>query len=280
VLNREEYVELAYFFRCMSERMRDQTPMQELFAAVRDEILATTKLPHAIDFLLSELRHSGVFATAMAKLPHYFSPLQTYIMSQAESERGRFDLRIALEILRREAEYRGESPSLQGLFLYQFEALCRNRLSYDYGMHAMSRDPAYDEKWRKWILKFRRRIGLVDVADMIYVASEHYIVQQKRMRRELPGEEHPILFGDKEGRIALANRTKNPLFLFAAMQRHLGYPEVPKPKPIDDTPHLIPQMMRMLEQLEQRIKMIEDEQRQGAVDLNRFLQDNAGRGGQ
>ncbi len=271
MLNREEYVEQAYFFGCMGERMLEQIPMQELLSSVSDEILATTNLPHAIEFLLAELRHCGVFATAMAKIPHYFTAFQTYVMTEAENERGRFDLRIALEILRREAEYRSTEPSIQGVFLYQFETLCRNRLRYDRGLGAMSRDPIFDAAWQKWIVQFRRRIGIIDVADMIYVSSEHYIFQQTRLGRDLPGEDHPILFGDKEGRIALANRTKNPLFLFAAMQRHLGYPEVPKPKPIDDAPRLIPQIMRTLEQLEQRVKLIEDEQRQGAVDLNRFM---------
>ena len=103
MLSREEYVEQAYFFRSMAERMLDQVPMQELLAAVRDEILATTNLPLAIDFLLGELRHSGVFATAMSRIPHYFTPFQTYIVGEAENERGRFDLRISLDILRREA---------------------------------------------------------------------------------------------------------------------------------------------------------------------------------
>jgi len=276
VLNREEYIEQAYFFRCMGERMLEQIPMQELLSSVRDEILATTNLPHAVDFLLAELRHSGLFATAMAQIPHYFTPFQTYVVEEAENERGRFDLRIALEILRREAEYRGSELSVQGVFLYQFETLCRNRLRYDRGLGAMSRDPLFDGAWRKWITQVRRRIGIIDLADMIYVTSEHYLVQQKRRGGELPGEDHPILFGDKEGRIALANRTKNPLFLFAALQRHLGYPEVPKPKPIDDAPRLIPQMMRMIEQLEQRIKLMEDEQRQGAIDLNRFVADGGG----
>jgi hypothetical protein len=271
MLNREEYIEQAYFFGCMGERMLEQIPMQELLSSVRDEILATTNLPHAIEFLLAELRHCGVFATAMAKIPHYFTAFQTYVMTEAENERGRFDLRIALEILRREAEYRGTEPSIQGVFLYQFETLCRNRLRYDRGLGAMSRDPIFDAAWQKWIIQFRRRIGIIDVADMIYVSSEHYIFQQTRLGRDLPGEDHPILFGDKEGRIALANRTKNPLFLFAAMQRHLGYPEVPRPKPVDDAPRLIPQIMRTLEQLEQRVKLIEDEQRQGAIDLNRFM---------
>ena len=79
----------------------------------------------------------------------------------------------------------------------------------------------------------------------------------------------PVLFGEKEGRIALANRAKDPLFLFAALQRHLGYPQVPRPKPVDETPALIPQLMRRVERLETRTKLLEEEQR-GGIDITRF----------
>ena len=78
-----------------------------------------------------------------------------------------------------------------------------------------------------------------------------------------------MLFGEKEGKIALANRRKDPLYLFAALQRHLGYPPVPRPAPADDTPQLIPQMMRRMERLETRIKLLEEEQK-GGIDLTRF----------
>ena len=57
----------------------------------KEEILSTTRLPMAIDFMTSELKHAGVFSTAMAKLSHYFTPFQTFIVAQAESERDTCD---------------------------------------------------------------------------------------------------------------------------------------------------------------------------------------------
>ena len=86
VLEREEYVEQAHLFRSLSERLEDNVPMQELLEHVKQEILSTTRLPLAIDFLLSELRHIGLMSTAMARLPHYFTPFQTYVMQEAEAE--------------------------------------------------------------------------------------------------------------------------------------------------------------------------------------------------
>ena len=102
----EEYVEQAYFFQTLRERMQQNMSTQDLLDAIRQEILATTMLPFAIDFMAGELRLTGGFATAMARLPHYFTPFQTYVVGEAEKAEGRFDFRIALEILQREAEYR------------------------------------------------------------------------------------------------------------------------------------------------------------------------------
>ena len=82
--------------------------------------------------------------------------------------------------------------------------------------------------------------------------------------------EYPILFGEREGKIAFANRRKEPLYLFAAMQRHLGYPPVPKREIVDQTLELIPQMQRRLERLEARMKFMEEEQRQG-IDITKFF---------
>ena len=84
------------------------------------------------------------------------------MIRESENERLRFDLRVGLEILRREAKYRAEEPTRQGIFLYQFESLCRHRLGYDRGLEAIAGDPAFDETWRDWILKLRRQIGMVD----------------------------------------------------------------------------------------------------------------------
>jgi hypothetical protein len=278
-LGREEYIEQSHFFRSLAERLAENVPAQEVLATVREEVLATTKLPMAIDFLLGELRHEGVLAPGMARLPHYFTAFQTYVIEESENERLRFDLRIGLEILRREAEYRAESPSRQGIFLYQFEALCRNRLGYDRGLEAVASDPAFDETWRDWIRKVRRQIGMVDLADLLYVHSEYYWQRQKSPSQatvpppdsalDAPNRQELVLFGEREGRIALANRRKDPLFLFASLHRQLGYPEVPRQKAKESGEALLPQLARRLEQLEMRLKLVEEEQR-GGIDLTQF----------
>jgi hypothetical protein len=283
-LGREEYIEQAHFFHALGERLKANVPAQEVLLSVREEVLATTKLPMAIDFLLSELRHAGVFGTAMSRLGHYFTPFQAYIVQESENERSRFDLRIGLEVLRREAEYRSESPSRQGIFLYQFEVLCRNRLGYDRGLEAVARDPAFDATWQEWIRTIRRQIGMVDLADLIYVHSEHYRRRADPATGMAKGadrigiEDDPvradvsppqILFGEREGRIALANRRKDPLYLFSSLHRQLGYPEVPRPDPVAAEQALLPQLARRLEQLEMRLKLVEEEQR-GGIDLSQF----------
>jgi hypothetical protein len=270
MLEREEYVEQAYLYRSLSERLPQNLALQECLRQVKEELLATAKLPMAVDYLRTELEHSGLLAPAMAKLSHYFTPFQTYIMAEAENERGRFDLRVALQILRAEAEYRADGASPQGLLVFHFEILCRNRLRYDQGFTAMASDPWFDENWREWIGIVRRQIGIIDFADLVYVRSQFYHKRREIQAGETLPPEKPILFGEKEGKIAFANRQKDPLFLFAAMQRHLGYPTVPRTKPYDDTPQLIPSLMRRLERAEQRLKLLEEEQREGAFDITKF----------
>jgi hypothetical protein len=289
-LGREEYIEQSHFFRSLAERLTENVPAQEVLATVREEVLATTKLPLAIDFLLGELRHAGVLGPAMALLPHYFTPFQTFVIRESENERLRFDLRVGLEILRRESEYRAGDPTRQGIFLYDFEVLCRNRLGYDRGLEAVATDPAFDDTWRDWIRKVRRQIGMVDLADLIYVHSEYYWQRRENQRagpsaaleieitqaedgpaRHEEGEAPVVLFGEREGRIALANRRKDPLFLFSSLQRQLGYPDVPRQKRADREQELLPQLARRLEQLETRLKLIEEEQR-GGLDLTQFYE--------
>jgi hypothetical protein len=271
MLEREEYIEQAHLFQLLHDRLPDSVPLQDVLEQARQELLATTKLPMAVDFFLAEMRHSGYLAPAMKRLAHYFAPFQTYIMEAAEDERGRFDIRVAVQILRAEATYRAQPATRQGLFLFQFETLARNRLSYDRGLYAISQDPFYDADWQEWILTVRRQIGLVDFADLIYVRSE-YALRMSQLRGKEASPEKAILFGEKEGRIAWANRRKDPLYLFAALQRQLGYPPVPRLQPIDQTPQLIPQLLRRIDRLETRLKLMEDEQRKGAIDLPKFYQ--------
>ena len=68
LLEREEFIEQAYFFRSLRERLAMSLPMQELLANLREEVLSTTKLPMAIDFLATELLHEGLLHPGMKQL--------------------------------------------------------------------------------------------------------------------------------------------------------------------------------------------------------------------
>jgi hypothetical protein len=54
--------------------------------------------------------------------------------------------------------------------------------------------------------------------------------------------------------------------LFAALQRQLNYPEVPKPRPRDDLPARLATVQARLKEFEMRLKLLESEVR-GQVDL-------------
>jgi hypothetical protein len=270
MLDREEYVEQAHFFKMLAERNALGMSTQELLGMVREEVLSTTKLPLAIDFLAGELKLNGVFHPAMAKLPHYFTPFQTFVIGEAERDVGRFDMILALEVLAREAEYRARGAKAQGIFLYEFESLARNRLRYDPGLQAIACDSIFDQSWKEWIAIVRHQIGLVDFADLIYVRSEHYA--RRQMADDAGTQGPPVLFGEGEGRIALANRGKDPLALFNALHRHLGYPTVPRPARPDESPQLVPLLLRRVEKLEARLRLVEEEQK-GGIDITDYYVD-------
>jgi hypothetical protein len=227
----------------------------------------------AIDYLLAELIHVGTMATAMKRMPHYFAPFQTYLVETAEDESGRFDMRQAMVILEYEAKYRAENTDPVAMFFFQFETICENHLDYDYGLQAIAQDVIYDEIWSKWIMSIRHRLGMVGLADLVYVHSEYYLKRQnEQFKSNDQGIQTPdvILFGEKEGRIALANRKKEPLYLFAALQRQLNYPTVPKPEKKNPADELLPKLLRQVERLETRLKLMEDEQREKGIDLSQF----------
>jgi hypothetical protein len=268
LLDREEYIEQAYFFRTMRERMAENLATQEVLERVDQEILATTRLPYAIQFLATEVKHTGLLSSGFARLAHYFTPFQAYVVRGTEVEGRRFSAETAFLVLEREAEYRAGQPTAAGLFVYQFEVLCRNRLGYDEGLVSMAVDPLYDQEWRAYLEMVRVQVGLVDFADLVYLRSHAYVAE---MRRQSPDYEPslPPLFGDKEGRIAGANRGRDPLYLFAALQRQLGYPVVPRPRPRDDPAAKFEALQTKVRDLEMRLKLLEGETR-GQVDLSQF----------
>src|SRR5437868_13277504 len=118
VLEREEYIEQSYFFRVFRERVATNMAAQEVLERIHEEILSTTRLRLAIQFLATELKHAGLLSSGFAKLPHYFAPFQAFVIRQTEDERRRFSIDTALVILEREAQYRSAQPTAAGLFVY------------------------------------------------------------------------------------------------------------------------------------------------------------------
>jgi hypothetical protein len=257
-LDREEYIEQTYCFRTFRERLEDNTPAQEILRSLSEELLATTNLPKAIDFLRGEILHAGRISQGMARLAHYFTPFQTFVMSRAEEERSRFDQVTALMALEREAEYLAGAPTPAGLFIYQFECVARNRLGYDRGMKAIADDPFYDENWQDWILKARLRLGTTEFGQLIYYRSEQYLAE-KRKRNPDYQPSYPILFSTQEGRIAKANRGKDPLYMFAALQRQIGHPAAPRLRAKEPQPIIHPALEQRLQRIETRLKILDSE---------------------
>jgi hypothetical protein len=268
VLDREEHIEQAYFYRVFRERLADNMAAQEVLERVHQEILSTTRLPYAIQFLATEIKHSGLLSTGFQRLLHYFTPYQVFIIRGTEQESLRFSMDTALLVLEREATFRAGPLTAAGLFVYQFEVLCRNRLGYTEGLEAMAADPFYDEHWRRYLSDLGRQIGMVDFADLVFLRSDLYVLEQ---RRNQPNYVPPLppLFGEKEGKIARANRGRDPLYLFAALHRQLGYPEVPRPRAPDDLGNKLTALQVKFRELEMRLRLMESEMR-GQVDLSQF----------
>ncbi len=279
MLNRDEYIEQEFFFHSLRERMNDYAT-QELLKMLVHEILSTTNLVMAVDFMATEMRHNGTISSAMRYLPHYFSQYQTFIMAQAEQEEGRFDFRVGLEILEYLAKYYSQTAepgeklpvgvkpvTAAGIFLYEVEAISRNRLSYDKGLQAMAVEPIFSQAFRDWTQIVRRQLGFVDLAELIYVRSEYYL----QKGGDAAGKE--ILFGRKEGQIALANRRKDMTFLFSAMQRHLGYPKVPHTMYTESEETKIIRLQQRLGLMENRLRLLEQE-KHGGINLAEYYKKN------
>jgi hypothetical protein len=256
VLEREEYIEQAYFFHTFRERLVDGLPSQDILARIGEELLSTTRLPLAVSFLYTEIKGSGLMAPAMARISHYFTAFQTHVIDQAEHDVSRFAMDQALLVLEREAKFKADNPSPPALFVFQFEALSRNRLGYTRGLAAMAADPFYTEDWQDYILTLRTRLGDVDFADLVFVRSEYFVNERKKTNPEFVPK-FPALFGEKEGKIARANRGRDPMYLFSALQRQLGYPEVPRPRRPDELEARVLLLEQKIAQLENRLKTAE-----------------------
>ncbi len=283
VLDREEYIEQEYFFLAYRDRLMENLPSQEILQTIQEEILATTRLPMAIDFMRTEIMHSGRISDAMSRLPHYFAPFQAFVISRAEDDESRFEQLTALKILESEARYRAHNPTSAGLFVYQLECLARNRLGYSEGLKAMSADPLYTDDWTRWILRLQNELGGLELAEIIYRASEHFqnrrttrsamnpqpVSDDAHLKTDLRTSVSAALFGDQEGRIARANIGRDPLYFFSALQRQLDYPAVPRSAHAEESEKLPSFLEARLNKIEQRLKLTEMEAK-GGIDLSRY----------
>ena len=269
-LSREEHIEQEYFFRVYRERLEENVPSQEVLKTVHEEILSTTRLPMAIDFMRAEILHNGRISDAMTRLSHYFTPWQSFVISRAEEDVSRFDQTTALDILERQAGYFTREPTPQGLFIFQFECLTRNRLGFREGVQAIAGDPYYDERWQKWIRSLNNRLGAAELAELVFRASDHFVRLRTSQSADANAvvEHEQALFGEQDGRIAKANIGREPLYFFAALQRQLNYPEVPRS--VVDEDETLPRFLEdRLHKIEQRLKIAEMELK-GGIDLTRF----------
>jgi hypothetical protein len=257
VLPREEYVEQAYFFRVCRLRLAEGRPAQETLRQLQAELLSSTRMPLAVEFMLTELNHAGVLSDAFRKLPHYFTAFQAHVVAQSEVDRSRFLYDQAMLILEREAEYKAGAPTPAGLFIYQLETLTRNQLGYLNGLIAMEGDGLYDDDWRKYITFVRSQIGS-DFAELVYVRSERYVQERRRSEPEYDPRV-AILFPEKEGRIAHANIGRDPNYLFAALQRQLGFPLAPRPPKASQESQDVEELRRKVKALENKFRILEGE---------------------
>ncbi|MEY4612327.1 MAG: hypothetical protein RL179_300 [Planctomycetota bacterium] len=268
MLDREEYIEQLYFFQTLRERIKASIATQEVLEKIDQEILSTTKLPMAIQFLATEIKDSGLLSTGFKLLGHYFTPFQAFIIKSTEDENRKFSIDTGLHVLEKMAKYLADTPTPSGLFVFQFEILSRNKLGYDEGVLAMADDPLYPAVWRDFIIFVSKQIGLVEFAELVYLRSEYYLELE---RKQDPNYEPPVppLFQTKEGRIAKANLGRDPFFLFAALQRQLNYPEVPRSMEKESPKDEMGSIRQRVNDLEMRIKLVEAEVK-GNVDLAHF----------
>ncbi len=129
-------------------------------------------------------------------------------------------------------------------------------------------------------------LGERELAEVVYLASQHLhtrraSVKSPQARKKDSAAADSLdnstvessgvaLFGEQEGRIARANIGRDPLYFFAALQRQLGYPSVPRSANVDhDSTKLPPFLEARLNKIEQRLKITEMEVK-GGIDLTRF----------
>ena len=95
---------------------------QTILDGVDQEILSTTRLPLAVQFLATELKHTGMLSSGFARLGHYFTPYQAFVVAGSEEEfvkRTGFALLWSLSLHDKRT---GDELFIKGLALIEREA--------------------------------------------------------------------------------------------------------------------------------------------------------------
>jgi hypothetical protein len=58
--------------------------------------------------------------------------------------------------------------------------------------------------------------------------------------------------------------------MFAALARQLGYPTVPRPPRPDENAEVVPLLVKKVDRLETRVRLLEEEQK-GGIDITKFF---------
>jgi hypothetical protein len=85
-LEREEYASNRNtFFGFIASDCWKAFLLQEILQTIHEELLATTRLPMAIDFLRAEILHHGRIRRARwLELAHYFAPFQAFVIHSCQ----------------------------------------------------------------------------------------------------------------------------------------------------------------------------------------------------
>ena len=160
VLDREEYIEQAYFFRTLRERLATNLPAQEVLERVPrgDPLDHPAPLRHPVPGHRAEAhRAARLGVRPPAALLHAVPGVRGAARPRTRGCDSACE--AALLVLEREAAYRADKPTPPGLFVYQFETLSRNRLGYDDGLRCLAGDPLYDQDWRGYLEMVRQQLG-------------------------------------------------------------------------------------------------------------------------
>ena len=261
VLEREEYIEQAYFFHAFRERLIDGLPSQDILSRIGEELLSTTRLPLAVSFLSTDIKGSGVMAPAMARIGHYFTPFQTHVVDQAEQDAQPLRDGASPTGPGAGGEVQGGEPIPAGAVrlpvrgpvaqparLYEGPGGDGGRPLLHRGLAGLHPDAPQPAR--------RRRLRRPDLR-----ALRVFRERAKQLNPEFIPK-FPTLFGEKEGKIARANRGRDPMYLFSALQRQLGYPEVPRPRRPDELEARVLLLEQKIAQLENRLKAAESDLQQ------------------